>query len=68
MQGVIHGVEVDLNDEELSEGLKVVGVKVVGVQRLRSRGVPMETVVVTFREKHVPESVTFGYMRFRVKV
>ena len=28
----------------------------------------METVVVTFRGKQVPEEVTFGYMRFRVKV
>ena len=41
--------------------------KVVGVQRLRSRGMPMETVV-SFRGKQVPESVTFGNMRCRVKV
>ena len=45
------GVEVDLNDEELLEGLKAAGVKVVRVQRLRVSGVPMETVVVTFRGK-----------------
>ena len=67
-KGVIHGVEVDLDDEELIEGLKAAGVKEVMVQRLRSRGMPMETVVVTFRGKQVPESVMFGYMRFRVKV
>ena len=64
----VHGGEVDLNDEELVEGLKAAGVEGVRVQRLRARGVPMETVVVTFRGKQVPESVTFGYMRFRVKV
>ena len=57
-----------MDDEELIQGLKAAGVKVVGVQRLRSRGVPMETVVVTFRGKQVPEAVTFGYMRSRVKV
>ena len=28
----------------------------------------MQTVVVTLIRKQVPESVTFGYMRFRVKV
>ena len=67
-KGVMHGVEVELDDEELIEGLKAAGVKVVGVQRLRSRGMPMETVVVTFRGKQVLESVSFGYMRFRVKV
>ena len=50
------------------EGLKSPGVKIVGVQRLRSRWMPMETVVVAFRGKQVPESVTFGYMRFWVKV
>ena len=38
------------------------------MKRLRAIGMPMETVVVTFRGKHVPEAVTFGYMRFRVKV
>ena len=31
-KGVIHGVEVDLNDKELIEGLKAAGVKVVGVR------------------------------------
>ena len=65
-KGVIHGIEVELDDDELIEGLKAAGVKVVGVQRLRTRGMPMETVVVTFKGKQVPESVSFGYMRFRV--
>ena len=51
---VIHGVVQELDDEELIEGLKAASVKVVGVQRLRSREMPMETVVVTFRGKQVP--------------
>ena len=46
-----------MNDEELVEGLKAAGVKVVRVKRSSARGVPMVTVVVTFRGKQVPESV-----------
>ena len=30
------------------------------VKRLRARGMPMETVVVTFRGMQVTEAVTFG--------
>ena len=66
--GVIHGVDVELVGDELIEGLKKGGVKVVGVKRLRDRGLPMETVMVTFRGKQVPEAMTFGYIRFRVNV
>ena len=36
-------------DEELIEGLKAGEVKIMEVKRLRARGMPMETVVVTFR-------------------
>ena len=65
---VLHGVDVELVDDELIEGLKAGGVKVVEVKRLRARGMLVETVVVTFRGQQVPEAVTFGYMRFKVKV
>ena len=65
-KGVIHGVDVELDVDELNEGLKAGGVKVMGVKSLRARG--METVVVTFKVKLVPKAVTFKYMCFRVKV
>ena len=43
------------------------GVKTVGVKWLKSRGQPIETVVVTFKGKQIPEALTFGYAQFRVK-
>ena len=46
---VIHGVDVELVDEELIDGMKAGEVKVVEVKRLRAREMPMETVVVTCR-------------------
>ena len=63
---VIYGVDVDL-DDELNEGLKASGVRVMGVKRLRARGQPIETVVVTFKGKQVLEALMFGYLHFRVK-
>ena len=62
-------MDVELDEDELIQGLKADGVMVVVVKRLRARGLSIETVVVTgVRRKPVLEAVTFGYMGFRIKV
>ena len=63
-KAVIHGVDVELDEDESIAGLKADWFNVLGMKRLRTRGLPM----VTFRGKQVPEAVTFGYMCFSVKV
>ena len=65
---VIHGVDLEFDDDVLNEWLKASGdVKTVGVKWRKYRGQPIETSVVTFKGKQIPEALTFGYVQFRVK-
>ena len=66
---IIHSVNVDLMDEELSVGFKTTsGVKNLEVRRIKVRDQATNSVILMFQRSILPSQVYFGYLTLNVKL
>ncbi len=69
VKGIIHGVDIDLSDEDIMEGLNGSNsTKCVHVLRFKKGEQTLHTVVISFAGNKLPDSVKFGFRSFRVNV
>ena len=57
-KGIVHSVDVDLSDKELSGGFKTTnGVKILELRRIKARAQVTHSVILTFQESVLPSQV-----------
>ncbi|MCP3929498.1 MAG: hypothetical protein GY705_10395, partial [Bacteroidetes bacterium] len=69
VKGIIHGVDIDLSDDDIMEGLNGSNsTKCVHVLRFKKGDLNLHTVVLSFTGNKLPDSIKFGFRSFRVNV